>query len=192
MPVVSKEKFIVIILIILSVLLSLAGYIIRPVLGAESKADEIVFSLDVKDKPLGGVLRSIYEQTGFNFLVTDTAKNLTVTISLSKVPLEEGLNRVIKSTGISSHAVVFDNRKNVSIIIIDGSKVAMSSPERSFSAGGNLIARAEIPRTVPDHNTIATPPPPEIFSSHTRQEKSQQETSLAPPKDVYDMRYTRR
>ena len=66
-------------------------------LGAESEINEIIFSLDVRDMQLSGVLRTIHEQTGFNFSVTESAKNVPVTISLSKVPLLEGLNRVIKN-----------------------------------------------------------------------------------------------
>ena len=129
MPGGSQRKCIVSILVIFTVLLPLNGYIIRPVWGAESEINEIVFSLDVRDKPLSDVLRTIHEQTGFNFSVTESAKNVPVTISLSKVPLLEGLNRVIKSTGISNHAVVFDNRKNISIIIMGRSNFASDGQE---------------------------------------------------------------
>ena len=139
----SQRKCIVSILVIFTVLLSLNGYIIRPVWGAESEINEMVFSLDVRDKPLSGVLRTIYEQTGFIFSVTESAKNVPVTISLSKVPLLEGLNRVIKSTGISSHAVVFDNRKNISIIIMPMSNFASDGQGKPSESESIQSARAD-------------------------------------------------
>jgi hypothetical protein len=147
MPGGSQRKCIVSLLVIFTVLLPLNGYIIRPVWGAESEINEIVFSLDVRDKPLSGVLRTIYEQTGFNFSVTESAKNVPVTISLRKVPLLEGLNRVIKSTG-RSHAVVFDNRKNISIIIMDGSNFTsygQGKPSGSESIQGARADKFRLP-----------------------------------------------
>jgi hypothetical protein len=148
MPGGSQRKCIVSILVIFTVLLLLNGYIIRPIWGAESEINEMVFSLDVWDMPLSGVLRTIYEQTGFIFSVTESAKNIPVTISLSKVPLLEGLNRVIKSTGISSHAVVFDNRKNISIIIIPMSNFAsdgQGKPSESESIQGASADKFRLP-----------------------------------------------
>jgi type II secretory pathway component GspD/PulD (secretin) len=143
MPGGSQRRCIVSILVIFSVLLPLNGYIIRPVWGAESEINESVFSLDVRDKPLSGVLRTINEQTGFNFSVTESAKNVPVTISLSKVPLLEGLNRVIKSTGISNHAVVFDNRKNISIIIMPMSNFASDGQGKPSESESIQNARAD-------------------------------------------------
>jgi len=188
MPLESQRKSIVSILVIFAVLLSLDGHMIRPVWGAESEINEIVFSLDVRDKPLSGVLRTIYEQTGFNFLVTASAKNLPVTISLSKVPLLEGLNRIIKSAGISNHAIVFDSRKNISIIIIDRSNLASNAQEKPSGGGSIQGVRADPSRlAVSDNDTIAKPPPPEIFARHGPQGDSQQEIVSEPPKEVYDM-----
>lgn len=194
----SQRKLITRIVIIFAFLLSLDGYLIRPLWGAESATNEIVFSLNVKDKPLSVVLRTIYEQTGFNFLVSAAAKNVPVTISLSKVPLQEGLSRVIKSAGISNHAIVFDSGRNISIIIIDGSNIASPArekpPEGGSIQGGSIQGgRADQSRSAAsDRTTIAKPPPPEIFSRHGRQGNSQPEIASAPPKEVYERRhYTR-
>jgi hypothetical protein len=183
------KKFIVSILFTLAVLLFSDGYMNRSVWGAESEIDEIVFSLDVRDKPLSGVLRIIYEQTGYNFLITEAAKNLPVTISLSKAPLQKGLNQVINSAGIGNHAVVFDRSKNVFIIIIDGLSLASNVTEMRSGYGNIQDARAEKPHLIEsEKNTIAMHPPTEIFP-RSGQDNSQQKIVTEPPKEVYDMRY---
>lgn len=188
-PAGSQIKCIVSILVIFTVLLSVDGYIIRPVWGAESEINEIVFSLDVRDKPLSGVLRTIYEQTGFNFSVTESAKNVPVTISLSKAPLLEGLNRVIKSTGINSHAVVFDSSKNISIIILDRSNFTSNTQEKLSGSESIQGARADQSHlAVSDKNTIASPPffPPVIPIQGARADQSRltvsnKDTIASPP-----------
>lgn len=182
-------KSIVSILVIIAVLIALDGYIIKPVWGAEADTDEIVFSLNVKDKPRSAVLRTIYEQIGFNFLVSEGAKNVPITISLSKVPLLEGLNQLIKSAGIGNHAVVWKSDKNISIIIINGSSIASNARERPY-LGGSLQVAADQPRlTESEKDTIAKPSPPEIFSRHGTQGKNQQAIVSVQPREIYDMRY---
>jgi len=190
MPGRPQRKSIVCILVIFALLLSLDGDMIRPVWGTESEINEIVFSLDVRDKPLSDVLGTIYQQTGFNFLVTGAARNLPVSISLSKVSLEEGLNRIVKSTGVSNFSIVFDSRKNISIIIIDRSNLPLNAREKPSGGGGIRDARAgQSILTSADNDPVAEPPPPDIFPRHGTQGNRHQRTDSVPPKEVYEMRH---
>jgi type II secretory pathway component GspD/PulD (secretin) len=185
MPGRSRRKCIVSILVIFAMLLFGDGYIIRPVWGAASEINEVVFSLDVKDQPLSSVLRTIHDQTGVNFSVTESAKNVPVTISLNKVPLLEGLNRVLKSTGISSHAVVSDNHKNISISIINKSNLA--SDRQGKPSGSETIqgTKADQSRSAVSDKDSPTPilPPTSPLQSRSDKNTIASPRSISPPPD---------
>lgn len=133
-PLGSKRKSIVsVMIIIFAVLLCLDGYMIRPAWGEES----VVFSIDVTNEKLGNVLRTIGKQTGFKFLISELVKNMPVSVSLSKVPLEEGLNRIMRVADIGSHSIIFDGGKTIYIRSFDNSSLASYAGQKPIDSPSN-------------------------------------------------------
>ena len=162
-----NSKSIIRILFTFAVLFSLnsSGYIIRLSWAAESETDKIVFSLDVKEKPLGTVLKTIYEQTGHEFLIKEAIKNVPITIRLSNTPLQEGLNRILKAAGVTNHALVFDPRKRISIIVIEAN-IGSSFQEKSFRADSIQEPKLDQHPAALDDTEKIPIPPEEVFAMH--------------------------
>ena len=162
-----NSKSIIRILFTFAVLFSLnsSGYIIRLSWAAESETDKIVFSLDVKEKPLGTVLKTIYEQTGYEFLIKEAIKSVPITIRVSNTPLQEGLNRILKAAGVTNHALVFDPRKRISIIVIEAN-IGSSFQEKPFRAGSIREPKLDQHPAALDDTEKIPIPPEEVFAMH--------------------------
>jgi len=129
----QRKSFVSVMMIIVAVLLCLDGYMIRPAWGEEA----VVFSVDVTDKPLSSVLKTISKQTGYNFLISESIKNVPVSARLSKVPLEEGLNQIMRVEDIGSQSIIFDDNKTISIISVDKSSLVSNVREKPIDSPSN-------------------------------------------------------
>ena len=86
-----------------------------PCLGVEASGEVAVFSLDVKDKPLGKVLKEIEKSTGYKITVDDRWVNFPVWATLKNVGVEEGLRRLLR--GFNYALIVADKEKTIFIDI---------------------------------------------------------------------------
>jgi type II secretory pathway component GspD/PulD (secretin) len=170
MRTVKNSKLLIRVLFIFAVLFSLnsSGYIVRPGWAVESEKDKIVFSLEVKEKSLGNVLKTISKQTGYDFLVNDSFKSVPITIKVSNTPLEKGLNRVLKAAGVTNHALVFDPRKRITIIVIEAN-IGESSQDQSFRAGRTQDEKLDQhPAALYDRDKIPIPSEEVFARNHER------------------------
>jgi len=62
-----------------------------------------VFSLDVKDEPLGEVLVKISKATGYEITIDTGYAKFPITASLKNVTLHEGLRRILGRLNKDNH-----------------------------------------------------------------------------------------
>ena len=171
-------------LIILGVFVCFNISIVGLTWGAEPPSNETVFSLNIKEKPLETVLKAISEQTGYVFLVSYALKSAPVTIAVSNIPLEDGLKRVLKSVGVTDHALVFDNRNRISIIIPEGA-ISSSNYQERYSETGIIQdqKRTDQNQVTPGGTEMVPVPPEDIFARHHEPGKYSMEV-IPPPSNL--------
>jgi hypothetical protein len=75
-----------------------------------------VFSLDVKNQPLGKVLEKVSKMTGYEITVNKEMSDFPVTASFKNVSLYEGLRRIL---GSLNHSIISnDKEKTISVVIV--------------------------------------------------------------------------
>jgi hypothetical protein len=98
----------------------LISFISMPCFGMETGYSKPVFSLTVKNQPLKQALQNISKSTGYKITVSKGWEYKQLTAVLEAVPLEEGLNKIIKLIGNPNHAIVKNEKqKTVEIKILD-------------------------------------------------------------------------
>jgi len=76
-----------------------------------------VFSLNVKDQPLGKILKKISKATGYKITVNKEWTDFPVTASLRNVTVHEGLRRIL---GTLNHSIISnDKEKTISVVITE-------------------------------------------------------------------------
>ena len=70
-------------------------------------------SLDFKDADIKDVLKVFSQQIGSNFIVSDKVKDKKITVFLDKVPVEEGLTKILVANGLVYR---FDQGSNIFIV----------------------------------------------------------------------------
>src|SRR3989338_1485749 len=58
-------------------------------------------SMDFKDAQLNDVLKMLSQQSGMNFIASQDVSGRTINIYLDKVPIEEALERILSSNGLT-------------------------------------------------------------------------------------------
>jgi type IV pilus assembly protein PilQ len=89
--------------------------------GASSTADSSFvlpqyskrISLDLKDADVKDVLKVFSQQIGSNFIIADKVKDKKITVFLDKVPVEEGLSKILLANGL---VYKFDQGSNIFIV----------------------------------------------------------------------------
>jgi hypothetical protein len=124
-----------------------------PACGAKSVGDEII-SLDVADKPLGEVLATISEATGYRFKIDAGWENYPITASFKNEPLYRVIKRIFRDF---NNAVIYGSDGTIKIIIYEDSKPAGRT-------GGYSAAIKPAEAAVPQALTYgeATAPQPEV------------------------------
>lgn len=114
-------------------------------------------SMNVKNKPLGKVLEELQLSTGISFSLNIEWKDIPVSVTLNKTPLDKGLKRML--TNYNS-IVIYNTREN-SIQIRTLGKV---EPSAASKAPPGVVYRPEPPPEIveeaepPDAGTEETPP----------------------------------
>jgi len=96
-------------------------------------AEEPYISLNVKNKPLGDVLKNISQETGYKFKVNDQWSHYPVYASLENMPLHQVLKRILDKL---NHVIIYESDKRINIVIYakaDSSKINQY-PIKSFSS----------------------------------------------------------
>jgi len=75
-----------------------------------------VFSLDVKNQPLGKVLEKVSKITGYEITVNAEGTDFPVTASFRNIDIYEGLRRIL---GTLNHSIISnDKEKRISVVIV--------------------------------------------------------------------------
>jgi len=95
--------------------------------------EEPHISLNVKNKPLGDVLKIISEDTGYKFKLNNQWAGYPISASLKNMPLHQTLKRIL---GRLNHTIIYESDKRVNIVIYadTDSRKINQSPIKSFSS----------------------------------------------------------
>jgi len=98
----------------------------------QASAEEPYLSLNVKNKPLGDVLKKISEDTGYKFKLNKQWSGYPVYAALGNMPLSQVLKRILVRL---NHTIIYESDKSINIVIygeIDSRKTNRN-PIQSFS-----------------------------------------------------------
>ncbi|MEE4111174.1 MAG: hypothetical protein V2I40_00075 [Desulfobacteraceae bacterium] len=114
---------------------SVGGAAIHPATAQDTTADPLI-SLTAQNEPLGDVLETITRDTGYRFNLNGKWKAYPVSATISGLPLEKGLKRLLRSL---NHSIVWESDRTVTITVFgkadagsDGDAVSFSSPPQNY------------------------------------------------------------
>ena len=84
--------------------------------GSSVNAGDELISLTAENEPLGDVFNKISVATGYEIVLDHNWRNYPVSVALEKVPLHQGLKRILKDL---NNVIVYVSRKKIKIIIYD-------------------------------------------------------------------------
>ena len=93
--------------------------------GDATDTDHEVISLTAKDEPLGDVLKKISMATGYEISLSDEWQHHPITVSLDKVPLDKGLERILRNL---NNAIIYSPDHKIQIIVYGISATQSVSP----------------------------------------------------------------
>jgi type II secretory pathway component GspD/PulD (secretin) len=120
--------------------------------GSSANAGDELISLTAENEPLGNVFNKISVATGYEIVLDHDWRNYPVSVALEKVPLHQGLKRILKDL---NNVIVYVSRKKIKIIIYD---------KISHDAGPSA---PPIQRTPVSQQPSYHPPAPGISDSQT-------------------------
>jgi len=132
-------------------------------------AEEPYITLNVKNKPLGDVLKKISEDTGYKFKLNDQWSGYSVYASLENMPLHQVLKRILSRL---NYAIIYESDKSINIVIYgeaDTRKINQY-PIQSFSS--------QIPK-YPQELEPSPELPPEKAGDLERADESSSETGAS-------------
>jgi hypothetical protein len=138
-----------------------------------SVADEII-SLDVTDKPLGEVLKSISAAAGCKFKIDESWEDYPITASFKNEPMYRGLKIILRDL---SNAVFFGSDRTIKIMIYEEDTPSEKAADTSASA---KPSEAETQQDQPSIDESAPQPEgqlPEESSSEENVEQSAEEAA---------------
>ena len=77
----------------------------------ESNAENPLVSLDVKNKPLRDILKTISKEVGHEITVSEGWANMLLTVRVDGLELKDALERIIAALGNPSYAILTDREK---------------------------------------------------------------------------------
>jgi hypothetical protein len=101
--------------------------VIHPAMAQDATADPLI-SLTAKNEPLGDVLETITRDTGYRFNLDRQWKDHPVSATIANLPLEKGLNRLLRSL---NHSIIWESDKTVTIMVFG--KADPSRPDTAIS-----------------------------------------------------------
>ncbi len=106
------------------------GVAIHPAMAQDATADPLI-SLTAQNKPLGDVLEIIAQDTGYRFNLNGRWKEHPVSATITNLPLEKGLKRLLRSL---NHSIVWDSDKIVTITVFGKADAGSTDSAISFSS----------------------------------------------------------
>ena len=126
---------------------SVGGVAIHPAMAQDATADPLI-SLTVQNEPLGDVLETITQDTGYRFNLNGKWKEHPVSATLNDLPLEKGLKRLLRSL---NHSIVWESDKIVTITVFGkadasnaDSAISFSSPPQTYQEENEPVAETEL------------------------------------------------
>jgi hypothetical protein len=114
---------------------------------AQGEPLDPVINLTVKDEPLSDVLETIAQETGYRFNLTPQWEDHPVSATISNLPLEQGLKRLLRSL---NHTIIWEADKTVTIKVY-GKVTPGSSGGISFAAPPQPYQEEGEPSIEPDN-----------------------------------------
>lgn len=103
---------------------------IHPAVAQDATTDPLI-SLTAHNKPLGDVLETIARDTGYRFNLNGKWKDHPVSTTITGLPLEKGLKRLLRSL---NHSIVWESDKIVTITVFGKVDPASTDSAISFSS----------------------------------------------------------
>jgi hypothetical protein len=125
-------------------------------------AGDSPISLNVKNEPLGDVLETIAQATGYQISVSESWADMPVTATFKDVPLQKGLKRILGNT---NNAIIYGVGGKIKILIYDKASAGVRAP--------NLPAGPSYPQQ-PYVGSQPVPEPPASAESDEGTEASEQ------------------
>ena len=151
------KKYIKLLLMVNGLLFCLGGFIgfLMPaqVIGGNSVADEII-SLNVADRPLGEVLKSLSIAANCQFSIDESWKDYPITASFDNEPLYMGLKLILRNI---NNAVIYGSDRIIKIIVYDNGATSGRAAGQSVSNNSPQVLLQQL--SIPGE---ATAPQPEV------------------------------
>jgi hypothetical protein len=129
----------------------------------DATADPLI-SLTAQNEPLGDVLETITRDTGYRFNLNGQWKDHPVSATITDLPLEKGLKRILRSL---NHSIVWESDKIVTITVFGKADSSSSDSAISFASPPQTI-QEEAESTDETEPASAEDPQPGRASSRDR------------------------
>ncbi len=144
--------------------------------GKEPDTADELFSLTVKDEPLGEVLKKISMATGYEISLDNKWQSYRVTASLEAVSLHKGLKQILRNL---NSVIIYGSSRAIKIIIYD-----KTAPEGVSSAPSTdaSLDRTPVPRRRSQHPLETQLPPSRVLEKENGSEnekESSDETDIS-------------
>jgi hypothetical protein len=120
--------------------------VIHPAVAQDATEDPSI-SLTAKNQPLGDVLESITQETGYQFNLNPQWEDYPVSATITNLPLDKGLKRLLRSL---NHSIVWESDKIVTITVfgkVDSrsadSAISFASPPQTIQEETEPTAETE-------------------------------------------------
>ena len=113
----------------------------RP-LAAQEVIEEPLISLSATDQPLAEVLDRIAAKTGYQFNINPAWERHRVSATLTDIPLERGLKRLLRSL---NHSILWESNRVVSIMVYGRAESGVDDGAISFAPAPREVPEDEEP-----------------------------------------------
>lgn len=101
-----------------------------PSFAAQETMQAPLITITAANQPLGEVLDQITGETGYRFSLNPKWENHRVSATLRGVPLERGLNRLLRSL---NHSIIWDSDNTITIVVYGKSESGRDQGAVSFA-----------------------------------------------------------
>lgn len=155
--------------------LALLLMVIAPLDSHQGRAEEAEFervSLVVENQPLGDVLHTISEMTGYRFRYDNRWKAHPVTVDLENIPLDQSLKRILANLNC---AVSYGSNRDVRIFIYESSGAGPAPPPFTPSPHPRLPPQVSPAPYMESKEAAVTPPAPDSQADSPAAETASQD-----------------
>jgi hypothetical protein len=123
-----------------------------------SENDSLI-TISVQNMPLGEVLEKIEETTNLNFMLDEQWKDIPVSVTLDKTPLDKALKRILVNL---NNVVIYGSNDQVKIVVFGKAEPGSASGRPSVPPSYGQPQPLPQPPPLPDENpSLSEEPEPE-------------------------------